>query len=1174
MRLLELHLQAFGPFTDCRLDLSAGQSGLHILHGPNEAGKSSALRALHALLFGFPARTRDNFLHGSRDLRVGARLRSQNGQELHCYRHKGNKNTLLSAEQQSLPEEQLSRMLGGVDAELFQRLFGIDHHTLVSGGEKLLAEQGTAADALFGADLGKLNLREVAATLASEADAIFRPQATKPLLNQELVRYRELERSFKQADLSPREWHQAAQALTEAEQALRDIQQSILTAETRRRQLERVRRTQPNLARLQELDVQLDALGPLPTLPEDFSARRQQSERQLHQANSAQASAAARLAGLQQQVAALPVQHALLSEAEAIDSLSEALGSYRKAAQDRSSLVTQHDTLGAQISRVLAVARPGQSPDEVESLRPLLALQRSTQTLAVEGAQLQATTSQAHKSLRKLDHQLNQRQARLDACPAPPATAALEDVITAARHADNLDALIDDSQAELTHSTEQAERALAAAGLWPADLPALCRAALPSETQIAEMIEREQTLAQAAERIASAIRDNQTEQARTRERLQALQRADKIPTEAQLLEARDQREQLWQHIKARCCAATPPAPEDNDPSLPERFESQQSAADHLADRLRREAEQVHEQAAAQTSLEQAQKQATALEQQAREQEAASAALNQAWQALWAPLGIEPHSPRAMRDWRAQVRPLIEQAEQRSRLAHRIQGLEQERSRQLQALNDAWPPPDATPSTRLAPQLQQAERELAQRLKQAQERASLAAACTELRARQQELQAETTVAANQLQDWQLRWQNRLAELGLPANRDAVAVAEDFERLAQMFTLIDQQLTLGARIHGIDADAQAFTERARAQLARLTPDLHDTELEPALGALRQRLARERETHSRRAELISQCQQAEQELASITATQAGAQAALDELCRLAGAPAPEALAELETRIQHQQHGQRERAAIIAELRTAGDGRPLDELNAEAQTLDADVLSAELQALEQQLQLELRPREHAAIERKLNAQQALEAMDGSALAAERAEELAQSRARLQRLSQQWIQLRFAARLLTEAKERFAEQHCDPLLPRIAHYFAQLTQDAFGGVEIDFDQGEHPVLLARRASGQRLGVEALSTGTRDQLYLALRLATLEQRAARTEPLPLIVDDILVQFDDQRSRATLATLAEFSHHTQVLLMTHHRYVIEQARALQASPPDDGSATVTAKEPAIFVHAMD
>jgi uncharacterized protein YhaN len=198
---------------------------------------------------------------------------------------------------------------------------------------------------------------------------------------------------------------------------------------------------------------------------------------------------------------------------------------------------------------------------------------------------------------------------------------------------------------------------------------------------------------------------------------------------------------------------------------------------------------------------------------------------------------------------------------------------------------------------------------------------------------------------------------------------------------------------------------------------------------------------------------------------------------------------------------------------------------------------------------------------------------MDGSAHAAELAAQLAQTRARIRRLAEQWLQRRFATRLLQDARDRFAERHRDPLLPLIAGYFSQLTEGAFSAVEIDFDQGEQPVLVARRRSGERLGVEALSTGTRDQLYLALRLATLEQRAAHAEPLPLIVDDILVQFDDQRSRATLAALASFSAQTQVILFTHHRYVVEQALALQAASDSQPHPQASQQRMPIFVHDL-
>jgi uncharacterized protein YhaN len=110
------------------------------------------------------------------------------------------------------------------------------------------------------------------------------------------------------------------------------------------------------------------------------------------------------------------------------------------------------------------------------------------------------------------------------------------------------------------------------------------------------------------------------------------------------------------------------------------------------------------------------------------------------------------------------------------------------------------------------------------------------------------------------------------------------------------------------------------------------------------------------------------------------------------------------------------------------------------------------------------------------------------------------------------------------------------------------LTLDAYTGLDVDYDEREQPQLMCVRGADDhaRLSVPALSTGTRDQLYLALRLASIEHLAAQRELMPLILDDILVHFDDSRARAALIALADFSATTQVLFFTHHEHLCELA----------------------------
>jgi|ETNmetMinimDraft_26_1059896.scaffolds.fasta_scaffold134604_2 uncharacterized protein YhaN len=113
------------------------------------------------------------------------------------------------------------------------------------------------------------------------------------------------------------------------------------------------------------------------------------------------------------------------------------------------------------------------------------------------------------------------------------------------------------------------------------------------------------------------------------------------------------------------------------------------------------------------------------------------------------------------------------------------------------------------------------------------------------------------------------------------------------------------------------------------------------------------------------------------------------------------------------------------------------------------------------------------------------------------------------------------------------------------------LTQGRYTRVETDLDEKDLPYFLVRETGASAAKtVHDLSDGTRDQLQLALVLGSLEHRfAAGAEPMPLVLDDVLVHFDDRRSMAALEVLAKFAHTGQVLLFTHHEKIRDLALSL-------------------------
>jgi uncharacterized protein YhaN len=155
---------------------------------------------------------------------------------------------------------------------------------------------------------------------------------------------------------------------------------------------------------------------------------------------------------------------------------------------------------------------------------------------------------------------------------------------------------------------------------------------------------------------------------------------------------------------------------------------------------------------------------------------------------------------------------------------------------------------------------------------------------------------------------------------------------------------------------------------------------------------------------------------------------------------------------------------------------------------------------------------------------------------------------AELQEAARDWLVLRLASNMLGDALDRHRATRQDPLMQRASELFADLTGGAFSGIAQTFDASDAAILQGRRASGEGVGMEGLSEGTRDQLYLALRLAYVEDFAARAEPAPFIGDDLFTSFDDRRTLNGLRVLAATGAHVQCILFTHHRHVADLAHA--------------------------
>lgn len=160
--------------------------------------------------------------------------------------------------------------------------------------------------------------------------------------------------------------------------------------------------------------------------------------------------------------------------------------------------------------------------------------------------------------------------------------------------------------------------------------------------------------------------------------------------------------------------------------------------------------------------------------------------------------------------------------------------------------------------------------------------------------------------------------------------------------------------------------------------------------------------------------------------------------------------------------------------------------------------------------------------------------------LRAERAAVRAEIKQRLRR----WAATETAADVMLRVRSFYERDGQPGTLAHASEYLAQLTDGRHRRVWTPFGEQR---LMVEDERGTSFAVEQLSHGTREQLFLAIRMAVVRQYANDGIELPLVLDDVLVNFDEHRAETAIATLADFAEQgQQVLLFTCHKHQAQAA----------------------------
>jgi uncharacterized protein YhaN len=147
--------------------------------------------------------------------------------------------------------------------------------------------------------------------------------------------------------------------------------------------------------------------------------------------------------------------------------------------------------------------------------------------------------------------------------------------------------------------------------------------------------------------------------------------------------------------------------------------------------------------------------------------------------------------------------------------------------------------------------------------------------------------------------------------------------------------------------------------------------------------------------------------------------------------------------------------------------------------------------------------------------------------------------KSRLEAEYHEWMISKVALAVLNKEKQQYEKEKQPSVIKYSSAIFKQLTQKEYERISISLTDNDVKI---HTADDRTREIDSLSRGTKEQLLLSLRLGFIQAYEEKSEPLPIVLDDVMVNFDNYRSAEFADILTDFAKDRQAIVFTCHKHV--------------------------------
>ncbi len=382
-----------------------------------------------------------------------------------------------------------------------------------------------------------------------------------------------------------------------------------------------------------------------------------------------------------------------------------------------------------------------------------------------------------------------------------------------------------------------------------------------------------------------------------------------------------------------------------------------------------------------------------------------------------------------------------------------------------------------------------------------------------------------------------WREWLKEHYLQENLSPLVVFDTMAVIVAAKDGLRQRASIEAKVKNTQEGMGKYEETVNIFITKYTLKIYGS-VEEIVYHLKNRLKESSEKKLSLQHLQSNLESLLEQLDTIDKRIAAEEEKINDLYRYAHVEHKEAFYETAKRYQRYQAISSERKELTTSIRSGLNGEDeVEKMLHQLEEVNIKDISYQLEQIIQQVKL-ARGEINQLLEEKGSLQNKLKQMEKDQTLSTLNQQYLEQQALLKQKTKEWLTAGFAKYLLEKTMEVYENERQPQVMQRASAYFQQMTEQKYK--KIISPLGTQQIEVVRN-DDVRFMPQFLSRGTVEQLFIAMRFALVEEFSSSTL-LPVMIDDIFVNFDEVRLKQAISVLEKIAVHHQIIIFTCHSYI--------------------------------